>query len=194
MTPLAFHLIEAENGKWIEVGQAAAVRAGIHCKLERSETRRVFICYYTLLPAGHICPPDSHILLIYFSGISRWTVSHHHNHHLLLYAHPTYMTYITGFVSSTPFAIIHFSQAGVSTRWTYMSASYIPSVSDALNCHTGWFLDAIASPRSYPCQWLGQWVSQWLIVSGVMLLHLRALRAYFTCAPPKSSKYERLLG
>ena len=101
MTPLAFHLIEAENGKWIEVGQAAAVRAGIHCKLERSETRRVFICYYTLLPAGHICPPDSHILLIYFSGISRWTVSHHHNHHLLLYAHPAYMTYMWASFSNT---------------------------------------------------------------------------------------------
>ena len=87
------------------------------------------ILYYTLLlPARHICPPDSHILLRY---ISRWAVSHHHNHHLLLYAHiceldfhilhiyePVY------FVSSTPFAIIHLSQAGVSTGWTYMSASY----------------------------------------------------------------------
>ena len=72
---------------------------------------------------------------------------------------------ITGFVSSTPFAIIHFSQAGVSTRWTYMSASYIPSVSDALNCHTGWFLDAIASPSSFPRQSVGQWVSEWVIDS-----------------------------
>ena len=35
---------------------------GIHCKLERSETRRVFICYYTLIiQAGHIC---SRMLLI----------------------------------------------------------------------------------------------------------------------------------
>ena len=27
------------------------------------------------------------------------------------------------------------------------------------------FLDAIASPSSYPCQWVSEWVSQWLIVS-----------------------------
>ena len=28
-----------------------------------------------------------------------------------------------------------------------------------------WFLDAIASPSTYPCQWVGQSVSQWVIVS-----------------------------
>ena len=38
------------------------------------------------------------------------------------------------------------------------------------------FLDAIASPSSYPCQW----VSELVIVSGVMLSHLRALRACFS--------------
>ena len=27
------------------------------------------------------------------------------------------------------------------------------------------FLDAIASPSTYPCQWVGQWVSEWFIVS-----------------------------
>ena len=40
----------------------------------------------------------------------------------------------------------------------------------------GSFLDAIASPSSYPCQW----VSELVIVSGVMLSHLRALRACFS--------------
>ena len=27
------------------------------------------------------------------------------------------------------------------------------------------FLDAVASPSTYPCQWVGQWVSEWFIVS-----------------------------
>ena len=35
--------------------------------------------------------------------------------------------------------------------------------------HLRWFLDAIASPSTYPCQWVSEWVSewvgQWLIVS-----------------------------
>ena len=32
------------------------------------------------------------------------------------------------------------------------------------------FLDAIASPSSYPCGWVGEWVSQWLIVSDFLSL------------------------
>ena len=45
------------------------------------------------------------------------------------------------------------------------------------------FLDAIASPSSYPCkvsvgEWVSEWVSEWLIVSDWRkLTHLRALQA-----------------
>ena len=39
---------------------------------------------------------------------------------------------------------------------------------------------AIASPSSYPCQWVSQWVSESFIVSDWRLLsHLRALQACF---------------
>ena len=51
-----------------------------------------------------------------------------------------------------------------------------------LTIYIGLFLDVIAFASSYPCQWVGPS----LIVSGVMLSHLRALRA---CLPtPLSDK------
>ena len=52
-------------------------------------------------------------------------------------------------------------------------------VSSVFLLYTLTFLDAIASPSSYPCQSVSEWVSQWLIVSGVMLSHLQALRVSF---------------
>ena len=73
MMPLAFYLIECKMKQ--NLGKQ---RGQIHCKLERSETRRVFICYYTLIPPGHICRPDSHILLIYvyhFSSSSSFAIT-----------------------------------------------------------------------------------------------------------------------